>query len=84
MYLQATLPGYPALLDSLSRTEVTIAAYNLSARLLSLELATEASMLLEYVVTVCRSLKPGDPATGSLSLAQALRSLSECQLTWDS
>jgi len=81
VYVQATLPGHPALLDSLSRTEVTIAAYNLSARLLSLELATEASMLLEYVVTVCRSLKPGDPATASLSLAQALRSLSECQLT---
>jgi tetratricopeptide (TPR) repeat protein len=38
-------------------------------------------MLLEYVVTVCRSYKLGDPATYSLSLAQALRRRSECQST---
>ena len=78
---QATLPGYPALWDSFSRTEITKAAYNLSVRLLSLALATEALMLLEYVVTVCRSYNTGDPATYSLSLAQALRSLSQCQST---
>ena len=80
MHRHAILPGSP-LWDLLSRTEVTRAAYNLAVRLLSLALATEALMLFEYAVTVCRSYKLGDPATYSLSLAQALRSLSQCQST---
>jgi tetratricopeptide (TPR) repeat protein len=80
---QATLPGYPTLCELLSRTEITRAAYNLSVRLLSLALGTEALMLLEYVVAVCRSYLPDDPATATynLCLAQALRSLSQCLST---
>src|ERR1700734_2304098 len=76
---QVILPGDAALLDSLSREEVTKAVYNLSLRLQSLVSAAEARVLCEYIVNVCRSYTMGEPALYSLSLAQGLRHLSECQ-----